>query len=1107
MEPRSGNAEPNLTQEATQCTQGAVDPRRMGRNNSGLSESDISDVMCILHPCSPAAFKIVATTDERSPHNVLQNDGFADYDYGLSPSVLEEQDTFILDGTGFNQAMDLALRLTTEVINPTLGFVFGRNHKMCDIVLAADTYKRVSNMHFSIFMNQSGVLMLQDMSTNGTMVDDFVLKGKLTDGSQTRMLIPGSIIQVLSPKPEEVVKFIVRIPNREGYEPQYNAKFERHMHRITLAQAVQDRQDRLLAKTPAFAEPKPMPTTSHKAPLIHNQSGMHWSGGEKYNVVGLIGKGAFATVYQIATKNEGQLFAAKELEKRKFMKNGVLDRKLDNEMQIMKAISHPNIVQYVDYQDHASYLYIVMEFVPCGDLQQYLGQRGMLDEILGNTVAWQVLEALDYLHGKKITHRDIKPDNILIAKNDPAYFIVKLSDFGLSKVVKDDATFLKTFCGTLLYCAPEVFPHYDAHVAGRGQKRTRKGPSLPPTKFHSYSQSVDVWSFGAVLWYSLCLKPPFEGVADKDGRGMFDKIMMTPLDHTDLIRQGISDPAINLLLNMLNTDPASRPLPRQCLQHVWFHKRIDDVTQNGEPLASERDHQRGIFPIHEEEEMVEAGADPDLAQLSLDELGSSEPSQDSNYDEASIHSGSMNFFDPRQSKRFKSEAFAFREQAENMADSSPELLHESIRIFHQPVNAPLPQAVAAAPRKLFGEISQFALDVPGPEVTDERAAPGLGSYASSAAHSHDSNDSALQAQQVAMRQVAAVASPSLLGAESLMRDVHMGSPARSIDSPAVESNEPTTPRTPVTDNASHTATINRLPNGVDDTTPKQPQQPKFDRQIKLDFPASFWYDPSDEGTHNVEYASKRSGLDYVANPSFSTKDITLPVNISLPDTRNGSATDGDMDEQRGGTDEQRGDTDAEPDVPTLASTGGAEFIKPPPRYGKLVSTPDSFTPITLNLICRESSFGRHPTNSHVYADANDVRVPRKGIIFYFHAAGIEEVDAQGGDWTKLPGLYSGIYTDSSVGIAVNGVELKKGDAGRTNFGRVHTGDVVTVVRPGFSGKPGLSFRCELFHGEGKEKRADTMPRFVVETARTGRRSGSKGKEKKDLPGAENAAEQ
>ena len=68
-----------------------------------------------------------------------------------------------------------------------------------------------------------------------------------------------------------------------------------------------------------------------------------WRGGAKYNKVGTIGKGAFAMVYKLTAKFDGVPFAAKELEKRRFMKNGILDQKVDNEMNIMKKIKHVRI--------------------------------------------------------------------------------------------------------------------------------------------------------------------------------------------------------------------------------------------------------------------------------------------------------------------------------------------------------------------------------------------------------------------------------------------------------------------------------------------------------------------------------------------------------------------------------------------------------------------------------------------------------------------------------------------------------------------------------------------------------------------------------------------
>lgn len=643
-----------------QATQQVFDPRRLGRNNSGLSEEDISDILCILHPSSPAAFRIVASTAERSPQHVLQNDGIAAFEDGADPEQLEEQDTFILANELANSAQDLALRLSSQTINPVLGFCFGRNSQRCDIVIDTDSVKRVSNLHFRIFVNQDGVLMLEDMSTNGTFVDGFHLKRRSAALPATRMLTPGTIIQVPSQKPEESIKFIVRIPSRTGYLPEYQQKLDDYMIRAIHAER-QQYDHAAIARGPngQFARPNAYPPRALVRPP--HPHGMSWDGGDEFSVVGVLGKGAFATVYRLATRRDGIYFAAKELEKKRFIKNGRLDQRLDNEMQIMKSIKHPNIVEYIGYEDHAEHLYIIMEFVPCGDLQQYLQAHKTLPEPEAILMSRQVLDALHYLHGKQITHRDIKPDNILIACNEP--FTIKLSDFGLSKVVTTNETFLKTFCGTLLYCAPEVFPHYEDHVAKKGQKRRRSGPTAP-ANFHQYSQSVDIWSYAAVLWLSLCGSPPFEGVVDQTGRGMFNKIMETSLEITPLLSRGISSEAIDLLCKMLTTDPSQRLTEIECLNHPWLFDGTLRVAHDAGP---------GLDAIEEEDDFAELAEEEAKAfsQLSIRDAHANAHAGAENFD---FDSGEFDYLDPRMSKRVKADVLAPRDQTGNQAaipSSSP----------------------------------------------------------------------------------------------------------------------------------------------------------------------------------------------------------------------------------------------------------------------------------------------------------------------------------------------------------------------------------------------------------------------------------------------------
>lgn len=1065
---------PSQQEEATQLTQQVLDPRRLGRNNSGLSDADISDVLCILHPCSPAAFRIVASTAARRPQHVLQESVEASFDDLTDSWQLEEQETFIVRNRVGDNAKDLALRLSSKTIQPILGFCFGRNPRSCDITIDVDSVKRVSNLHFRIFVNQEGVLMLEDMSTNGTMVDSTHLKGKNSPLAATRMLQNGSIIQIPSSKPDESVKFIVRTPNRQGYELEFQRKLENHVgQRLELErihnEAQGEQQGRQQGRPPA------QPAYRFKGSVgISHSFGMHWDGGDKYNVVGQLGRGAFAIVYKLATKRDGHFFAAKELEKKKFIKNGRLDQRLDNELQIMKSITHPNVVQYIGYHDYVDHLYIIMEYVPCGDLQNYLSKHTYLPEAEAKIMSRQVLEALRYLHSKQITHRDIKPDNILIGSQDP--LTVKLSDFGLSKVVNSNQTFLKTFCGTLLYCAPEVFPHYDDHIQKKGIKRRRTGSSQN-TQFHQYSQSVDIWSYAAVLWVSLCGKPPFEGVVDATGKGMFHKIMETNLDISPLLGRGISRDAIDLLCRMLTTDPSLRPTEIECLNHRWLF--------NGTLLLPVEE--RGLRAISEEDDEVTAGEK--FSQLSVqDEVPAlesdcrmndlNERDDFSDGEEVKFDSGDLDFLDPRQSKRVKADVlfpqfapqFAREEAKEQAAmytalDTSSPNFNSQRFVSKEGCEDDLPTqdcdhtsyAIALQvlsqkkqPR-LFGEIGASALKSSG--LLGAHTTAALEPTSQDYDMSGSDVDSCLPEEQPKPYpfdlDAHKIKHPSLLGAESLVRDMNMESPG-SATSPGApsdpQSNEPQTPGTP--EPSSQHSSASQLQMSSFDITPR-PKRPAS-RQIKLT-----------EGAANFPF-SENSVL-------LRTQEGNHSDSISVAYSANSS-------QNSDGSGMKKGLPPSSARPIWIAS----EVSSPKPGLGKLTTTTDSFFSGCLRIEKenRVTHWGRDPLNTFVYPNKQDTRIPKRAIELHFHAYGIEKELKKGRDWTAMSGISTVIHTLSRAGIWVNNVKLDSNDKdGAALCGHLYTGDVITIFKNKDlgDGPESLRFICEFYVGEAASRRPADRP--------------------------------
>lgn len=209
---------------------------------------------------------------------------------------------------------------------------------------------------------------------------------------------------------------------------------------------------------------------------------------------------------------------------------------------------------------------IIMEFVPNGDLGSLIGDNGPLREGIVLDMTSQLLSALSYLHTNNITHRDVKPDNILVHSYQP--FVVKLTDFGLSKMVDTEQTFLKTFCGTLLYCAPEVyneFAEYDEYGQRHPRNRARRRPAG-----QRYDHAIDIWSLGGVLFYALTGNPPYPAKNGISYTELLHQIMTKRLNTQPLSGMDITPDGIDFLSQMLQRRPEQRATIEELRDHPWL---------------------------------------------------------------------------------------------------------------------------------------------------------------------------------------------------------------------------------------------------------------------------------------------------------------------------------------------------------------------------------------------------------------------------------------------------------------------------------------------------------------------------------------------------------
>ncbi|KAK9367691.1 kinase-like domain-containing protein [Lipomyces kononenkoae] len=415
-------------------------------------------------------------------------------------------------------------------------WIFGRNSR-CDVYLG--DIKRVSNHHFRIWTrdppantNEPPIVLIEDISTNGTFLNQSRLPRK-----RSCILSQGDEIGLGMGVPQDEIRYLVNFG-------------------------------------PAFLRGRQQQVKEHTI-----ETGVYG----RYDMRDTIGKGAFATVRKAVDRVTGEVFAVKVIPRRRIMAGLAVKREVD----ILMRLDHPHIVKLKELYEDRSNVYLVMEYVAGGDLMDYITKYGPMEDNIARIVVKQVLQAVVYVHSAGISHRDIKPDNILLVseeESDRNSIQVKVSDFGLAKI-SESGTFLKTFCGTLAYLAPEVI-----------KARDSSAHALVERSSTYYSNKVDMWSIGCMVYVLLTGYLPFNGNTQEQ--------LCNQITAGDYAQQPLEDAKVSADANafiraLLEVDPKKRVTAKSALLLNWIrespHSAVSSAREESDEVVESKVEQDDEF--------------------------------------------------------------------------------------------------------------------------------------------------------------------------------------------------------------------------------------------------------------------------------------------------------------------------------------------------------------------------------------------------------------------------------------------------------------------------------------------------------------------------------